>query len=290
MPTLASKIMSRLKSKVIQEAANSKTVEAIKESLKTHEKEIFQREEDVEAHLAGYSDNRLNEYIIAKSRRWLESLNMQDFVIPPHVANLLLVIQASHNLLRRPLKIIDFGGGAPTVPLMLEQLGLAHVLASYKIVESPAFVEHVPAQWHEHCNYSSVYDDEECDLLILSSVLPYLSRGLVDSVLGSVRKTPPSLIYFGRTSFLPETYPQQEAFTIQESRYRDHGAQVDVGMADVENNIARYVKRHFKWSSVAQVLDPLGYQCHMQFVDDTGLENIKGLGLYTKNSLWRKNG
>lgn len=67
------------------------------------------------------------------------------------------------------------------------------------------------------------------------------------SVYRSIEKAPPQFIYFGRTSFLRDDYPEEEVYTVQESRFRDHGAQVDVGMVGIENNMSRYVKRHFKF-------------------------------------------
>jgi hypothetical protein len=90
----------------------------------------------------------------------------------------------------------------------------------------------------------------------------------------------------GRTSFLSEEYPHKEAYTIQSSRFGDHGAQVDIGMKNIENNMAHYVRRHFKLSEVTNILEPLGYRLVLELTDDSGLENIKGLELYSKNSLW----
>lgn len=288
---LVSRIVSRISRKMIQQAIDSRLAEELNSVLVSYkirpkDKEIFTSEAAVQAHLEGYSDKLLNEYIIAKSRRWLQDLRADEFNFPPHVYSLLWAIQVAQARLDKPLRIIDFGGGAPTIPILLRQLGGNSRPVTYRIVESPAFVQQVPGEWREQCEYGDSYDGDACDLLILSSVLPYLSRALVQSVYRGIEKSPPRLIYFGRTSFLPETYPQPEAFTIQESKFREHGAQVDVGMAAVENNVARYVKRHFKWTEVGAVIDPLGYQRVLSLVDDSGLENIKGLGLYSNNSLW----
>jgi putative methyltransferase (TIGR04325 family) len=254
------------------------------------QKKIFACELSVQAEVGvdGYSGGELNDYIIAKSKRWLEGLQAEEFTFPPHVYSLLWSIQLMLDRLERPIRIIDFGGGAPTIPLLLRQLGIGQKLGIYRIIENQAFVDRVPDEWLSYCAYSDVYDGDECDLLILSSVLPYLSRSLAQSLWKSAKKTPPRFIYFGRTSFLPESYPLDDVFTIQESKFREHGAQVDIGMKDVENNVARYAKRHFKFSEVSRVLEPLGYKKILSLSDDSGLENIKGLGLYSNNSLWER--
>ncbi|KDB08747.1 hypothetical protein LIG30_2205 [Burkholderia sp. lig30] len=292
---LISNLISRLSGKRIQQAAGSRLKHELDAEQSSEENlpkqhEIFSSEAEVQAHLGGYQDGSLNEYIIAKSTRWLDGLRVDEFVLPPHLCNLLWVIQVVHSRLGRPVRILDFGGGAPTIAFLMHQLGLSASLDSYRIIESPAFVQKVPAAWRERCEYFDVYDGDACDLLILSSVLPYLNRFLVQSVYRNIEKAPPEFVYFGRTSFLPESYQQEEAFTIQESRYREHGAQIDVGMTDIENNVARYVKRHFKWSEVASVIDPLGYTRILLLSDESGLENIQGLNLYTNNSLWERRG
>lgn len=288
---IMSRVITKVSRKVIQQAIDSRLADELNAVLVNYkirpkEKEIFHSEAEVQAHLNGYSDSLLNEYIVAKSVRWLDALRSDEFVLPPHVYSLLFVIELVQAKMGGAVRIIDFGGGAPTIPVLLKQMGAARQVLQYRIVESPAFVEKVPPSWRESCDYSSVYAGEPCDLLILSSVLPYLPKSLTQLIFQSLEKSPPRFIYFGRTSFLPEHYPSDEAFTIQESKFREHGAQVDVGMADIENNLAQYVKRHFKWSAVAQVLEPLGYRKSIGLVDDSGLENIKGLGLYSNNSLW----
>lgn len=290
---LLSKVIGKLARKFVPQASEAGVADdlnavLVNYKIRPREKDIFATEGEVQAHVDGYSDTLLNEYIIAKSVRWLEALRADEFVLPPHVYSLLFVISLVQTRLDRPLRILDFGGGAPTIPILLRQMNAARRLAAYRIVESPTFVDKVPQQWKAGCEYASIYDGESCDLLILSSVLPYLDRALVHSIYRAIEKSPPQFIYFGRTSFLSAQYPAAEAFTVQESRFREHGAQVDVGMADIENNVARYVKRHFKWAEVAQVLDPLGYRRVLSMADDSGLENIKGLGLYSDNSLWER--
>lgn len=289
---LMARVAERMTRKVVQKAIDSRLAEEVNNVLVSYkirpkDKEIFHTEQEVQAHMAGYSDGRLNDYIVAKSARWLDGVQLREFVLPPHVYSLLFVINLVQSRLAVPARILDFGGGAPTFPLLLRQSG---VQTRYKIVESPAFVSKVPAAWRELCEYADTYSGEACDLLVLSSVLPYLPKSLTQSVYDAIRRDPPRFIYFGRTSFLADDYPHDQAFTIQESRFREHGAQVDVGMADIENNMARYVKRHFKWGEVAAVLDPLGYERVLALSDDSGLENIKGLGLHTNNSLWERRG
>lgn len=290
---LTSNVISRVFRKLFQQAIDSRLTEElnavlISYKIRPSEKELFPNEAAMKAHLDGYSDGVLNEYIIAKSKRWLETLQISDFVFPAHVYSLLWVIQLVQGRLGRPLRVLDFGGGAPSVPVMLHQLGMTQYLDSYRIIESPAFVGKIPAEWNAMCQYSDTYDGDSCDLLILSSVLPYLGSDLVRSVYRSIEKAPPQFIYFGRTSFLRDDYPEEEVYTVQESRFRDHGAQVDVGMVGIENNMAHYVKRHFKWSEIGKVLDPLGYRKVLELADNSGLENIKGLGLYSKNALWER--
>lgn len=291
---LLSRAVSRLARKMIRQAVDSRLAEELNTVLVNYkirpkEKEIFTSEAQVQQHLQGYSDGQLNEYIIAKSARWLEGLDASTFTFPPHLYSLLWVVQTAQGKLGAPIRILDFGGGAPTIPLLLRQLGMGPRLGSYRIVESPAFVERVLPAWQAACDYASSYDGSEgVDLLILSSVLPYLPKALTDHVLATLAAHPPRFLYFGRTSFLDENYPADEALTIQESRFKDHGAQVDVGMAHLEDNMARYVKRHIKWSAIARVIEPLGYRMVLALSDDSGLENIKGLGLYANNSLWER--
>jgi putative methyltransferase (TIGR04325 family) len=289
----AKRLITRLSRQAIQTAIDSRLSDdlhsiLVSYKIRPEEKEIFESEQAVQAHLDGYSDAKLNEYIVAKSKHWLEGLRADEFTFPPHVYSLMWTIQLVLATLGKPTKIIDFGGGAPTIALLLRQLGLGPNLAEYRIIESPAFVSKIPPEWRLQCDYSSIYDGDPCDLLILSSVLPYLSSSLVQSIWRSLEKKPPRFIYFGRTSFLQESHRLDEVFTIQESKFREHGAQVDIGMKDVENNVARYVKRHFKFSEVSRVLEPLGYKKVLSLSDDSGLENIKGLGLYSNNSLWER--
>lgn len=261
--------------------------EAIKEAkIEPKIKEIYHAEAEVKAHLDGYSDTQLNEYIITKSHHWLESLEATNYVLPPHVYSLLWIIQLAQSRLGRSIDIIDFGGGAPIVPMILNKLGASQNIESYKIFESPSFVSRIPEKWNSICHYGDAYNGEACDLLILSSVLPYLRRDLANTLYSNIEKSKPRFIYLGRTSFLSEEYPHKEAYTIQSSRFGDHGAQVDIGMKNIENNMAHYVRRHFKLSEITNILEPLGYRLVLELTDDSGLENIKGLELYSKNSLW----
>jgi hypothetical protein len=68
--------------------------------------------------------------------------------------------------------VIDFGGGAPIVPMILKKLGASQNIESYKIFESPSFVSRIPEKWNSICHYGDAYSGATCDLLILSSVLP----------------------------------------------------------------------------------------------------------------------
>lgn len=279
--------------KAMQQVFDSRLTEElnamlVKHNIRCKEKDIFTTEDAVQAHLEGYSDKLLNEYVIAKSSHWLADLKVDEFTFPPHLYSLLWVIQLVQARLNRSVRILDFGGGTPIIPNLLHQLGMGECIGSYRIIENTAFVKKVPAEWNAQCDYADVYEGAPCDLLILSGVLPYLSRSLAKSVYHNIEKTPPQFIYFGRTSFLPESYPQEEVFTIQESKFREHGVQVDAGMNDIEDNVARYVKRHFKWSEVSRVIEPLGYAPILHLADDSGIENIKELGLYSNNSLWER--
>ena len=286
---ILSKISTNSRSFGENQIANEVNALLVSYKIRPEIKEIFKDENAVKAHLDGYSEDVLNEYIVAKSRLWLKGLNIENFVFPPHVYSLLWTIQLVQAKVDRPIRIIDFGGGAPTISVLLNQLGLAHRIDRYQIIESAAFMGKIPQEWKSTCSYSDIYNCDKCDLLIFSSVLPYLSKSLVKSVYENIEKEPPRFIYFGRTSFLSATYEADEVFTVQESKFREHGAQIDVGMADIEENIARYVKRHFKWSEIDQVIGPLGYMRVLSLADESGLENIKGLGLYSNNSLWERN-
>lgn len=155
----------------------------------------------------------------------------------------------------------------------------------YEIVENATFVRHVPAEWRCIGEFITLPMEVEYDLAIFSAVLQYLDRDQTQQLYKIFEVVRPRHIYLGRSSFLREDYPHDEAYTTQESPFRDHGVQVDVGMADVEENIAHYTKRHFKWSEVTSVLEPLGYRQVLRWADDSGVENIEGLGLYSKNTL-----
>lgn len=52
----------------------------------------------------GYSNDDLNRYIIAKSRYWLEGLNMREEVIQPHAIIPLFLIIMLYEKIGRPLK------------------------------------------------------------------------------------------------------------------------------------------------------------------------------------------
>jgi putative methyltransferase (TIGR04325 family) len=259
------------------------------DAILLNQENLFSTEAEVQLHLDGYSDVSLNDYIIAKSGRWLERLSVDSLVVPPHVFGLLGMVQLAHARLGGPLRIIDFGGGAPAIPALMRHLDLSNELAGYMIVESPAFVRQVPADWRGYCEYADIYDGDDCDLLIFSGVLPYLRKSLVQSVYRDIERSRPGFIYFARTPFLPESYPQEEVFTIQRSSFWEHGAQIDVGMTDIENHVACYAKRHFKWSEIGRAIEPLGYSRVLSLVDDSGVDGTSTLGLYTVNSLWELN-
>ncbi|MCG3769610.1 MAG: hypothetical protein JW384_00739 [Nitrosomonadaceae bacterium] len=293
---LMSRITVKLLRKIIRYVLDSWLADELKAvtvnyRLRPTNRDICSTEVDVRgAYLNGYSDSQLNEYIIAKSRRWIESLNVADYVVPPHMYSLLWVIQVAQVRLGRSLRVIDFGGGPPTIPVLLRQLGMGQHLDSYKIIENPAFISRVPPDWKGICNYADTFDGDSCDLLILSSVLPYLSRDLVRAIYCNINLTPPHFIYFGRTSFLRNDYPEDEVYTVQDSPFRDHGVQGEIGMAHIADNIAHHAKRHFKWSEISNVLNPLGYRQVLELTDQSGLENIESLGLHSRNSLWELQG
>jgi hypothetical protein len=248
----------------------------------------FASEAEVKAHLDGYCDELLNEYIITKTSRWLEDLRVDRFVVPPHVFGLLWVIALVRGRLGRPVSVVDIGGGAPLIPALSRMLGPGGGLAGYLIVESPAFVRRVPTAWHEYCEYAESYDGGTRDLLVLSAVLPYLSKSYVRALYRTIALAPPRFIYFGRTAFLSDLAPGDEVFTLQRSRFGDHGVQIDVGMKDIEDRLACYARRHFKWSEIAQVIEPLGYTRVVSLVDDSGLDKVPGLDLHTDNTLWER--
>ncbi len=236
----------------------------------------------------GYTDDELNGYIIAKARRWLADLDPATARLQPHVCVLLWTIGLAAERLGRPVRVVDIGGGAPVIPVLLQRLQLGHRVASYTIVESEAFVRACPQEWDGLCTVRSRYEGEDCDLMILSSVLPYLSKDYAQELYRLIAATPPRFLYLGRTSFLREDYPVAEVYTVQESPFRNHGAQVDVGAGAIEAKIARYAKRHFKWSELSGLLSPLDYRMVFENEDSTGLELIGDLGLYAKNSLWER--
>ena len=277
--------------KFLPQSIKAKFSEVLKEANKNAKiepkiKEIYYTEAEVKAHLDGYSDAQLNEYIIAKSHHWLESLDVTNYVLTPNLYSQFWVIQLAQSRLGRPVDVIDYGGGAPIIPMILNKLGMGQNIESYKIIENPFFVSRIPEKWNSVCHYGDTYNGDTCDLLILSGVLAYLRRDLVNTIYSSIEKAKPRFIYLGRTSFLSEDYPHEEVYTVQSSRFGDHGAQVDIGMQDIENNMAHYVRRHFKLSEITNILEPLRYRLVLELADDSGLENIKGLGLHSKNSLW----
>ncbi len=116
--------------------------------------------------------------------------------------------------------------------------------------------------------------------------MPYLPAEFLKDMMAKVLIARPDFIYIGRSSFLSETYPANEAFTLQRASFRDHGPQIDIGAYDLEKNFAIYSKRHFKWSEIS-VLEDMGYVKILEFDDRTGLTHMGRLGTHTQNGLWQ---
>jgi len=250
---------------------------------------VYRKEDEARAAAgAGYEEEALNAYIVRKAQRWLEALDPSSEPLPAHLVGLLLVVAAVAERAGRPVSVVDFGGGAPTVPVVLGKLGLGGWLARYEIVETEAFRRVVPPSWEDAANYTGELELEGCDLLVLSGVLPYVGASTTRRVYGAIAAAGPRFVYLGRTSFLREDFPLREVYTVQRSRFRDHGPQVDVDMEEVEGRVASYVRRHFKRSEIEAVLMPLGYRRCLALQDDSGLEHIEGLGLYADNVLWER--
>ena len=248
---------------------------------------VYRRESEAKALVgSGYEEESLNAYIVKKSQQWLAKVDPSRDPLPPHLVVALYVVAVAVLRIGRPVKVVDFGGGAPTVPVIFRKLGVDGWLSGYEIVETEAFRRVVPPAWREIASYAGELRTEGCDLLMLSAVLPYLGRRAVRRVYEAIGSGRPRFVYLGRTSFLREDFPLPEVYTVQRSRFRDHGPQVDVGMRDVEERMASYVRRHFKLSEIESVLEPLGYRRHLALQDDTGLGHVEGLGLYADNALW----
>ena len=192
-----------------------------------------------------------------------------------------------HSWVSRPLRVTDFGGGAPTIPWMAGRLGL-DLFKIYRIVEQEAFVRRVPNAWNQLAAYASEFGNEPVDIVVISSVLPYIDRALETEWFDRLQAMLPRFIYLGRTAFLPELYPEDEVYTIQESRFKDHGPQIPTGLDEIERQIARYPRRHLKLSSIEIQLTSMGYRRKVALIDDSGVEHNDDLKLYADNALWER--
>jgi hypothetical protein len=235
----------------------------------------------------GYSSDQLNEYIIEKYLLAQKRDNHQNIQLQVHVMALISIIELVHLRLNKPLKIFDFGGGCPTIPSLLDRLGLMDCVENYQIIESPSFLLAM-SRLASIEQYVAEYDGGG-NLLILSSVLPYIDKNTFDRLLECIENNPPRYIYFGRTSFLNEDHPNDEVFTIQRSRFSDHGVQIKGEFSlEIEHQYAEYLKRHFKFSRLLSMLNKQSYKEILVLEDDSGLQSVNGLNLYTHNSLWAK--
>ncbi len=233
----------------------------------------------------GYTETGLNEYIVLKTTKWFEQIDPDTFKIPAHLYGLLFVLETASMRLGRPINVTDFGGGAPVLPWVAKNLGIA-LFGKYRVIEQETFLEKAPPAWAELAEYGSSFGTEPIDILILSSVLPYIGRDEAERLFAEIETLQPTFIYLGRTAFLPEEYPHDEVYTIQESVFKDHGPQIPTGLTEIEQRIARYPRRHFKRSTVDQRLARMNYRRKVSLLDDSGVEVIENFQLYSYNSLW----
>ena len=235
----------------------------------------------------GYLNDDLNAYIISKAEKWLRELDTHTLVLPPHVVAILFVLEYVGLQCSRRIDVVDFGGGAPTISMLASHFGVP-VVNRYSIIENPSFLRHVPQSWGNHAKYFESVPDSRFDLLIVSSVFPYISEAQQEKLLDDVAVSSPEYVYFGRTAFLRDDYPEDTVYTVQSSRYKDHGPQVETDLKHLESRVATYARRHHKRSALEKWLALQGYRRVFSLTDDSGLENIEGLGLYADNSLWRR--
>ncbi len=241
----------------------------------------------VDAIDGGYSETGLNEYIVLKTSKWFGQASPDTLTIPPHLYGLLFILESVSRKLGRRINVVDFGGGSPVIPWMVQNLGLGF-LNRYRIIEQQTFLSHVPASWGALVAYGSDFGADQVDIVVISSVLPYISAAQADELFDNVDRVRPGFVYLGRTSFLRDDYPLDEVYTIQESVFKDHGPQIPTGLDEIEKRVARYPRRHFKRAGVDERLEKMGFQRILTLQDDSGVSCIEGLGLYSTNSLWER--
>ena len=241
----------------------------------------------VDALDGGYSETGLNEYIVLKTSKWFEQAGPGTLNIPPHLYGLLFILESVSLKLGRKINVVDFGGGAPVIPWVVGNLGLGF-LNHYRIIEQETFLSHVPGVWAAMVTYGSDFGADPVDIVVISSVLPYISAAQADELFGNVGRARPRFVYLGRTSFLRDDYPLDEVYTIQESVFKDHGPQIPTGLDEIEKRLARYPRRHFKRTGVDERLEKMSFQRILTLQDDSGVSCIDGLGLYSTNSLWER--
>ncbi len=82
----------------------------------------------------------------------------------------------AHHKIGGPIRVIDFGGGAPIIPLLMKKTDLTQVLDHYLIAETQSYVKYVPKEWAEWCQYTDDCKSFECNLLVLSVSCPIFRR------------------------------------------------------------------------------------------------------------------
>ena len=257
--------------------------------IKPDSKEILTSPPNIRELEDGYLNDDLNAYIISKADKWLRELDLSVFVVPPHLVAIMFVLEYVGSQLSRRVDVVDFGGGAPTVPILASHLGVP-VVGRYSIIENACFLKHLPSSWNEFAAYVEGFPGSGVDLLIVSSVLPYISEVQQKKLFDDAAALRPEYVYFGRTAFLRDDYPVDNVYTVQSSRYKDHGPQVETDLKHLESRMATYARRHHKRAALESWLRQGGYKRVFSVADDSGLENIEGLGLYADNSLWRRAG
>lgn len=255
--------------------------------IKPSTKKLYEKPPSISELGNGYLNEDLNSYIISKSEKWLDELTISKFVMPQHLVAIHFVLNLISSKLLRPITVVDFGGGAPTVPFLINQMQI-NVIKKYKIIENVSFLSKVPIKWNRYAEYLEKFENSDTDLLIISSVLPYISNEIEAKLFESISINLPKYIYFGRTAFLDEEYPSDSVYTIQESIFKDHGPQVEIDSINIDSKVAKYVRRHHKRSVIENRLKKLGYFRLISMADDSGLENIEGLGLYSDNVVWQR--
>lgn len=276
-------LLRRLKNRLVAQAGRGPTGEAPPAAAR--QKKIFLDPPDLSDIGGGYAETGLNEYIVLKTAKWFEQIDPDNFKIPAHLYGLLFVLETASLSLGRPVNVTDFGGGAPVLPWVAKNLGIP-LFGKYRVIEQETFLKMAPPSWAELAEYSSSFGTEPIDALVLSSVLPYIGRDDAERLFATIEALRPTFIYLGRTAFLPEEYPHDEVYTIQESVFKDHGPQIPTGLTEIEQRVARYPRRHFKRSTIDKQLAALSYRRKVSLQDDSGVEVIENFQLYSYNSLW----